>query len=247
MAIVDGVVRLGRQEAAAMARQIERAGADGDGMLRAVIDDRNWNFASPRNQQFPRDIDVFGPRGTLLENTPLSSQRGVIDMRTGDPSEIGDGIRWSLQFVDGATGEPMTNAKVAAWVVAPRGFDGQATPRYYPDRYRGVAELDEQGKVTILSHDPPQYPYRGSILDPHLHGMVVPKTGQHPTMVFEQPRMGEFPTGDLDVVEGLHVIPPGHPEGRILTGPWDPHRNAVTATSGEDAGFILPSKAPALT
>lgn len=240
-----GLVRLSAADAAQMARGLERAGADSDGALRAIIDDARWRFAAP-DQQFGSPIDVFGPRGTPLSATPRSKDRGIIDLRTGDAAEVGDGVRWNLQFFDGATGEPLADALVAAWAVSPRNFRGVEEPRYLPDLYRGVTRLDTDGKVSVLSHDPPEYLYNGSTLAPHLHGMVVPQTGRHPLMVFEQARMGEFPGGDLDVVRGMHVVPPGHPEGRIVSGPWDPHANARVATSGPDAGFILPTKAPPL-
>lgn len=211
------------------------------GIDRVAIDAAKLNF-DPVNPQLDTALgrygEVLGPRYVRLEETPKSATRGLIDLREG-VSAPGDGVTWTLEFRSAATGEPITDGLVGAWMTAPAGHKGNPKAAYLPDAFRGHTQIGNDGRVTIKAHDPQPYEYpegSGNILAPHIHGALKGVDG-HVDMPFEQLRTN---ADDVDAAAYQIVVPPG--EGRLVLGPWDDHATAVHATSGPDKGFILPSE-----
>lgn len=227
-----------------VAQEIQAVTRSRGGVDRVAIDASKLNF-DPRNpvEAIAPYGEVLGPRYVEITKTPLSDTPGLIDLREGVKAP-GDGVKWTLQFRSAETGEPLTNGKVGAWMTAPSGYRGIDEAAYYPDAFRGYTTLGEDGRLTILAHDPQPYQYpagSGNWLEPHIHGYLKGADG-HVDMPWEQLRAN---ADDLDDVAWDIVVPRG--EGRMTFAAWDDHANAVHAPTGHpDAGFVLPSEPPPL-
>lgn len=232
------------RQAAAIAAQIERSTASARGVQRVAIDADRLHF-DPVNPDLDTALgrygEVLGPRYVRIEQTPKSAVAGQLDLRE-HVTAPGDGVRWTLEFKSAETGEPITNGLVGAWMTAPAGYRGNPAAHYPADAFRGHAELDDAGRLTIVAHDPQPYEYplgSGNILAPHIHGYIKGVDG-HVDMPWEQLRTRAVPN-DADEVVSTILVPPGH--GRMVLAPWDDHADAVHAPAGHpDAGFILPSE-----